>query len=354
MARFFSRFRPAALLVLLALLCLPGHSQGLAEADLARAYPEQVRPFLAQQFTFATLTSGDGLTLRYAKRRAAQGRASLVLVMGRTEFMEKYAELLFDLRDLPLSFYLFDQRGQGLSSRLLAEHDKGHVGDFADYGADLALFLRTVVRAEQPGPVVLLGHSMGGLVAALHANAHPEEVAGLVLSAPMLAIDTRPLPEWFARALARAAVSLGQGGHYVPGGRPYTPDKAFAANDVTSSLARFALNQGLVRETPGNALGSPTYTWVRQAFLAMDGFAREHRQLTMPILLLQAEADQVVKNEPQTALCRALPDCSLVVLPGARHEILMERDAVRDLALARVRAFVLGLDLGTAGPGGRP
>jgi len=91
------------------------------------------------------------------------------------------------------------------------------------------------------------------------------------------------------------------------------------------------------------ALGSPTYGWVEQALAGMDSIARDHRGLTMPVLLLQAGADTVVDKRAQSALCADLPDCALVEMPGARHEILMEEDARRDLALAQIRDFVLPL-----------
>ena len=47
-----------------------------------------------------------------------------MVVNGRTEYAEKYAELFYDLKDLGFSLYIYDHRGQGLSSRLLADRGK--------------------------------------------------------------------------------------------------------------------------------------------------------------------------------------------------------------------------------------
>lgn len=322
---------------------LPRPAQAVPEGELPVVFDRQIRPFFAEGFTAGNFTGSGGVTLRYAKRLVPQPRAVLVLLSGRTEFMAKYAELLYDLRDLPFSFFLYDHRGQGGSERLIAEHDKGYVHDFQDYVDDLSIFIETVVKPDGTRPLVVLSHSMGGLVAALYANGHPGRVQGLILCAPMLAINTAPLPSSAARLLAWGASRLGFGESYVPGGRPYDPAKPFSRNDVTLSQARFGLNQRLVANSPGDALGSPTFAWVRQAFAGMERLAGEHRQLTMPVLLLRAMDDTVVRVGAQAEFCRDLPDCTLVDMAGARHEILMEEDTPRNRALSLIRDFALRL-----------
>lgn len=338
------------LCVLLVMAILAGHLGGLpsaalavSEGALATSFAGQVQPFFEENFTLGSFQGTAGVTLPYAKRQVPNPRGIMVLVNGRTEFMAKYAELCYDLRDLPWSIYLYDQRGQGRSDRLLAEHDKGHVVKFDDYVADLSFFIDTVVQPDRTLPLLLLTHSMGGTVAALYANAHAETVQGLILSSPMLAINTAPLPAVVARLLAQSASCLGFAASFVPGGRPYNPAKPFSTNDVTHSQARFGLNQRLVAEAPANALGSPTFGWVDQALAGMDNLTADHQHLTMPVLLLRAGADTVVQTPPQAALCGELPDCTLVEMPGARHEILMEEDGIRNRAIAAILDFIEGL-----------
>lgn len=342
-------FSLTILTTLIVLLPLP--ADALPEQELASAFESQVRPFFAEQFIFDSFQGAGSVTLRYAKRKLSNPLGSLVLVIGRTEFLSKYAELLYDLRDLPFSTYLYDPRGQGASDRLLPEHDKGHVDNFDDYVVDLSVFITNVVTpADNPKPtgaaqnkklpLFLLTHSMGGTVAALYANSHPDMTQGLILCAPMLAINTNPFPVPVARLLARTASLIGYDTSYVPGGGPYDPSKTFRNNKVTHSQTRFELNQTLVASSPVNTIGSPTYGWINQAFSSMQRLKKNHRQLTMPILLLQAGDDTVVGNRPQSDFCADLPTCTLVNLPGARHEILMEEDKLRNQAISLIRNFL--------------
>lgn len=333
------------------LLSLPLSALALPEQELASAFPSQVKPFFEEQFRRDSFQGTGNVTLHYAKREISNPRGALVLVIGRTEFLSKYAELLYDLQDLPFSIYLFDPRGQGASERLLAEHDKGHVDAFNDYVDDLSLFITNVVNVhdgtttgearhrQSLPPLFLLAHSMGGTVAALYAERHPDIVQGLILCAPMLAINTAPFPLAVAKLLAHTASILGFGNSYVPKGGPYDPNKPFANNKVTHSKTRFQLNQTLVYSSPSNALGSPTYGWISQAFAGMRQLATSHKHLTMPILLLQASDDSVVSNKPQSDFCTDLPTCTLVTLSGAKHEILMEKDMIRNQAITLIRNF---------------
>lgn len=330
----------------------PLSALAIPEGQLASALDGQVMPFFSENFVFGSFQGSDRVTLRYAKRVPAEPRAALVVVSGRTEFIDKYAELFYDLRELPVSFYIFDQRGQGRSTRLLAEHDKGYVADFQDYVGDLALFIDTVVGADRKIPLLMLTHSMGGVVAGLYANSYPGSVQGMIACALMLDINTAPFPTPVARLLSRGASLLGFGASYVPGGRPYDPAKPFSANTVTHSQARFSLNQKLITITPDNAMGSPTYAWIDQAFAGMDRLQSKHQNLTMPVLFLRPGADTVVKAKPQADFCDKLPDCTLVDLPGARHEILMEEDPIRNRALTLIRDFVNRL--AQPAGGGRP
>ena len=77
----------------------------------------------------------DGVNLRYARfpPNRSPVRGTIIVVHGRTEFIEKYFETVNDLRRRGFAVLVFDARGQGGSDRLLTNRRKGHVRDFADY-----------------------------------------------------------------------------------------------------------------------------------------------------------------------------------------------------------------------------
>ncbi|MFJ6078218.1 alpha/beta hydrolase [Pseudarthrobacter sp. NPDC092419] len=81
------------------------------------------------------------------------------------------------------AFYALDMHNHGRSIR--PGLPGGYVADLADYDAELATAI-SLIRDEAGAPLTLMGHSTGGLVAALWASRHPEGLAGLVLNSPWL------------------------------------------------------------------------------------------------------------------------------------------------------------------------
>src|SRR5580700_11863366 len=80
----------------------------------------------------------DGVNLRYARWQPPAGRRGTVCIFqGRSEWIEKYFEVVRDLHARGFAVATLDWRGQGLSERLLRDPRKGHVTSFAKYGIDL-------------------------------------------------------------------------------------------------------------------------------------------------------------------------------------------------------------------------
>src|ERR1700741_4655384 len=75
----------------------------------------------------------DGVALRFARWAPPPGRKGTVCVFtGRTEFIEKYFDVVRDLRSRGFAVAILDWRGQGLSQRALSDPFKGHVIDFSE------------------------------------------------------------------------------------------------------------------------------------------------------------------------------------------------------------------------------
>ena len=299
----------------------------------------KVMEFWRQEFTAGGFPGTGGLRLQYA-RHAANGRTALVVVSGRTEFMEKYAEIFHDLREVGVGFYIYDHRGQGNSGRLLVDPQKGHIDEFTNYVKDLAIFLEYVVRPDRPRKIILLSHSMGGAISLLLARNHPALLDGLVLSSPMCSINTRPFPRLLARSFARAAILAGMEADYVFGTGPWKRDMPFENNILTGSRCRFDWNLRLVGEKPALAIGGPTFGWLDQSFQALDVLLRKQGPKTLPVLLLQGEDDRVVGYREQLEIYHGLGGSRRRSFPRARHELLMEDDLIRSAALQEIAAFL--------------
>jgi len=279
-----------------------------------------------------------GAQLRAALfKPAGRVRGSIILSGGRTEPIEKYYELIGDFLERGFVVLAHDWRGQGLSARDLPNRLKGHAKGYKDYLEDFQALLRSFAD-RLPKPWVAVGHSMGGCLTLL-AMAHGERrFAGAVLSAPMLGVKTGKVPVKQARLAARLENLFGRSGRYVLGqlGSPF--DDAFDGNVLTHDRARFARTCGLLAAEPKLALGGPTWGWLDFAFRATAYLARPERlrEITVPVVIVSAEDDQLVDNAAQAAAARHLPQGKLISVPGAFHEILMETDPMRNIFL---RAF---------------
>lgn len=293
------------------------------------------------------VTARDGVVLRAARWAPMPGLAekgTVLLFHGRSEFIEKYAEVIGDLRGRGFHVATVDWRGQGGSQRLLRDPMKGHVRDFREYGLDLEVFFNEVVAEACPRPWFGLAHSMGGaiLLDAVHEKRVPLE--RLVLSTPMLAIARIHSPGP-TRLLASTLIAMGMARRYIPGGGPRSiMSQPFAGNPLTSDAVRHARFAGLAEAFPELTIGDPTVGWIRAALRHMAKLQapRYALELPIPVLPIAAGADTVVSTPAIERFAARLKSGPAIVIPHARHELLMERDIFREQFWAAFDAFIPG------------
>ena len=296
----------------------------------------------------AMLETPDGVSIRYARWEPPSGRRGTVCIFqGRTEFIEKYFEVVRDLRARGFAVATLDWRGQGLSQRRLRDSRKGHVRSFAEYDIDLETFVQEIVLPDCPPPFFALGHSMGAAVlmrAAVHGHRWFDR---MVLTAPLIALTNIPMLP-IAPMLVRTLRLAGFGGRYVPGGGPRSPSTMpFADNPVTSDPVRHARTAAVLEEEPALAVGAPTNAWMDSAFRAMADFADPSfpASVRQPLLLITCGKDQLVSTPAIEDFAARLRVGSHLIVPGAKHEILMEQDYYRSQFWAAFDAFVPGTAL---------
>ncbi|MDJ0721865.1 MAG: alpha/beta hydrolase [Desulfobacterales bacterium] len=288
--------------------------------------------------------SFDGLRIRWGYRAPSPGgpRGSIILLNGRTEYLEKYAETADDLHRRGWAVYSMDWRGQGLSGRLSPNRLKGHVGRFRDYLEDLARFVDLARSHGAAPPFVLLAHSMGGHIGLRFLRERRHPFACAVLTSPMIDIELPAVPRRLLRGFVRVALQLGGAKAFVPGGRGFARrDGIFEDNPLTSDPERFRRRLSDLAANPRLAVGGVTYGWLNAALDSIErvrapAFARG---LDIPVLLARATEERIVSCEAQARFCRRTPDCRLVDVPGARHELLMEIDRHRQVFWQAFDAF---------------
>ncbi|MBB4198799.1 hypothetical protein CCR94_08985 [Rhodoblastus sphagnicola] len=292
------------------------------------------------------LRARDGALLRAAYwRPEAKARGTVVILQGRSEFIEKYYEIIGELLERGYFVVAFDWRGQGLSPRLLANPAKGHVLHSADYRHDLDALVEQVLGPDAPKPWFALAHSMGAAALFDHAAARGgSPFARVVATAPMLALHGFPGSD-YARALADIFVFAGLSRMFIPGGgATMLCEKRFEGNILSSDRPRFERTARIVAACPRLRLGEPTVGWVHAAYQLMDrlvepGFAE---RINVPVLMLAAGDERLVSTPAVENLAKRLKNALCVVLPGARHEIMMERPEIRAKFWAAFDTFIPG------------
>lgn len=285
----------------------------------------------------------DGLTLRTALGPPPDGPArSLLLLNGRTEFVEKYGPAIADLTARGFRVLTWDWRGQGASSRLLTDPRRGHVDDFRDYQRDLDALL-DLAGTVLPRPWYALAHSMGAVILLERLAADPKVVRRAALSAPFLGL---PVPVWklaLGRPLVRLARDCGLGGAWFPGhdAGDADPDR-LRADMLTTDIARFEAYRALCRRLPDRLLGGVTVGWVAAAVEAFDRLAEPGvlERVSTPTLFLQPGHERIVCPAAAARVAARMPRAERLVLPGAEHELLLERPAVRERVLDAIDDFL--------------
>lgn len=228
---------------------------------------------------------------------------------------------------------------------LLARHGPVYAPDLAGFGLTppagrgstlpdsldlLAGFVDTVSRDARPGPVMLVGNSMGGLLALQLAARHPELVGGLVLvgaslPAPAVARDRTVvrefagfvLPVLGTRALARR--------------RRVSPERQVRGTLELCGVDPDRLPEGVLDSATALAAARRDLPWadgaflqaarstVRQLTLGRRELERDIDAVTAPTLVLHGEADRIVPVAASRRLCQRRPDFTLKVYSGLGH-----------------------------------
>lgn len=280
------------------------------------------------------LRADDGIALRAGHWPSGEGRGTVLLMQGRTEYLEKYARVAADLNAAGLDVLSLDWRGQGLSDRLMDDGRASHVPDFADYQRDVVEMVIAANRLDLPRPWYLLAHSMGAAIG-LAALIDGLPVERVTFSAPMWHINLSPAKLAFARVVTSLARKMGRGQHYVPatgGAESFILTSSFNKNLLTTDGATWGRMVAETSAWPEMMLGGVTHDWLHAALAECDRLAALPSP-DLPTLIILGSREAVVSPAAIHKRVTSWPSARLLALDGARHEPLMEREALRQRAM---------------------
>ena len=290
--------------------------------------------------------TADGIKIRYAKWSAGSknSKGTFIVLQGRGEYIEKYFEVVGELRTRGFSVVSFDWRGQGRSQRLLDDSVKSHVESFEQFALDFETVFKEIVMQDCSPPYYVLAHSTGGAVLLSVVQKYQTNLERVVLSAPFVDFGKVGFPPWLIGVISISfcAVGLGRTTTSSSENSPYL-GLPFEKNTLTSDPERYERYSKVLSEAPDLKVGSPTYSWVRAAHNTLAEFKRADfgSTLQLPFLIVTAGADLVVSIKAAKELSQKLPVAKYLEIEGSKHELLVENNEIRRQFWEAFDAFVL-------------
>ena len=243
--------------------------------------------------TTSQLMANDGLGLLVRHWACDNPRANVLIVHGLGEHSGRYEHVGDFLVGEGFGVLSYDQRGHGASGG-----DRVHLESFEEYLDDLELVASEI---GSDLPLIIYGHSMGGLVAASYGASSRPQPELYVLSAPALAAEV-PGP----LRLAAKVVSRIRPGTYFPS----SIKGEQLSRDPSVGVKYFA--DPLVETKTTAKFGA--------VFLGqMDAIEDKLGRLTTPTLVIHGAEDELVPPYASAPLA-ALPNVERKLFPGLRHE----------------------------------
>ena len=275
------------------------------------------------------LQASDGVRIRAGIWVEGGTKGTVILLPGRTEYVEKYGRSAADLATRGYAMLAVDWRGQGLADRLQDDRMSGHVDDFDAYQRDLDAVFAFAREAGLPEPYYLMAHSMGGCIG-LRGLMRGVPVQAAAFTAPMWGILMAAWMRPLAVALSTASKYFAFDHRYAPGTGPrtYVLEAPFAGNSLTSDAEMWGYMRDQARAHPELTLGGPSLGWLKAALHECHALSQMPAP-ALPALVALGSNERIVDTGPIHARMALWPGGKLDLYAGAEHEVLMERPAHR-------------------------
>lgn len=230
----------------------------------------------------------------------------LVLVVhGLGEHSGRYANVVNHLLPRGISLFALDHRGHGKSGG-----KRGHCNAFSEYLEDLDTLRSLAIEKSGRSRVIILGHSLGGLIALRYALEKQDVLSAVIVSSPFLGLRA---------SVPRAKIILGRVlSRMLPAvtmDNQLNPE--FLSHD--SRVVKTYIEDPLVHR-------KVSARWFTETTLTQQWLHAHVHELSLPLLILQAGDDQIVDPDASEAICRKAGSSRkrFIAYPGFYHEIFNE------------------------------
>jgi alpha-beta hydrolase superfamily lysophospholipase len=262
----------------------------------------------------AFFNAADGIALAVYDENVPSPRARIVIVHGYAEYSGRYNEVVRDLAASNFECHLFDLRGHGHSGGVPA-----HVSRFGLYVEDTrAAVERVQSLASAPAPLIIVAHSLGGLIALELVRQYPKICDAIAVSSPFLgpAFHIPLHRKLIARVASRIAPAL-------PFRNEINPKAVSTDPEVVAAYA----SDPLIRRTT-------TPRWFTEVAKAQRTLLQLAAEIHAPLLMLLGTDDRLADHHLGKRLFDDVSssDKTIKVYSGFRHEVFNESQ--RDLVIS--------------------
>jgi alpha-beta hydrolase superfamily lysophospholipase len=242
-----------------------------------------------------------------------EAKAALMVFHGFAEHSGRYMNIVNRFVPLGYAVHALDHPGHGRSAG-----PRACVERFEDYTDTVAEFSRMVGTQQKGKPVFLVGHSMGGLISALHLISHQNELKGAVLSGPGVKVPDN---------VSAFTISVGKMlSMLVPHAGILKLEQEAVSRDP--DVLRAYKNDPLVYH------GKVTARLGAEMLRAMQTVEAKASLITLPVLILQGTGDRLVSPAGAQMLYDRVSssDKQLIFYEGFYHEVFNEPEHDRVLS----------------------
>lgn len=300
---------------------------------------------MPQGFAFHNFTADTGEAIRYGILQTPNHKGVFILLPGLYEYIEKYYETMHDLKDKGYSIAIMDWPSQGESNRYLKDRDRRYSKGFAH---ELKIFHQffsenVAQHFDVITPKYMLGHSMGGHMSLCYLTDYDDHsFKKVILSAPMMDIKIEPaLLKTLAPHIANFFHTIGLGSMPVFGGMPWKPED-YDYTKTSHDPIRGHIMKAWFEEKPTLVSWTATFNWL---FYALKSCIHLYvspvlERVKTPLLIVTAGDDAFVDNTHNDTIFKRLQNLETLHIAKARHELLMEDDAIRNQFMNALFDFI--------------